>query len=131
MDLYDLEGYFASYVPIRALSCPLLRYSAAAIAAKQLGRVGRNKTSTHSEQANWAYLAAKYYDKAITFLREALVDIGGQVINFDGDTSARGRLVQEQCHAIRKDDLLTSTSILSVYEFMDASTTEWSGYLCS
>ena len=84
MDLYDLGYYFASYVPIRALNNPLLRYSAVAIAAKQLGRVRgvkaiigadcQKQASTeiypNCEGTNWFYIAAKHYDKAIVYLRD-------------------------------------------------------------
>jgi hypothetical protein len=119
MDLYDLGNYFASYIPIIAHNSPLTRYSACAIAAKQLGRVKGQKAimggvcsqqaSTEilqdCEKMNWFYIAAKYYDRAIGCLREALVK----------DPSQRSA-----------DELLAATSILSVYEFMDDSNTEWS-----
>lgn len=39
MDLYDFGTYFASQVPVKALRNPLLKYSACAQAAKQLGHV--------------------------------------------------------------------------------------------
>jgi hypothetical protein len=86
MDLYDQGCYFANLVPVQALSNPLLRNSACAYAAKQLGRV-RGRKAIHggnvSKQAemelfpnpqtvNWEYLGAKYYDKAIQLLMEEL-----------------------------------------------------------
>ena len=84
MDLYDLGNTFSSYVPVKALKSPLLRYSAVAIAAKQLGRVKGVKAIMggvckkqaftevypNCERTNWFYIATKYYDKAITYLRE-------------------------------------------------------------
>jgi hypothetical protein len=119
MDLYDLGNYFASYIPIIAHKSPLTRHSACAIAAKQLGRVKGQKAimgGVCSQQAsteiiqdcgkmNWFYIAAKYYDRAIGCLREALVE----------EPSQRSA-----------DELLAATSILSVYEFMDDSNVEWS-----
>lgn len=39
MDLFDLGTYFGSYVPVRAVTNPLLRYGACALAAKQLGQI--------------------------------------------------------------------------------------------
>lgn len=144
MDLYNMDSYFASYVPIRALSSPLLRFSTAAIAAKQLGRVNGRKTVTgpcqrqasteiypQCERENWFYIAAKYYDKAISFLREALVYVGSRNNNDSDPTdisaSQNDRLMmQEMRHSAEADDLLTSTSILSEYEFMDASSVDWS-----
>lgn len=144
--MYDLGKYFTSDVPIRAFNSPLLRYSAAAIAAKQLGRVNGNKAILGSckrqasteiypncQRTNWFYIAAKYYDKAITFLREALVDVGrpnsrdSPSAMLNPSPSQRDRLImQEQRHSAQADDLLASTSILSFYEFMDASSIDWS-----
>jgi hypothetical protein len=43
MDLFDLGCYFGHLVPVHALSNPLLKYSACAYAAKQLGRVQGRK----------------------------------------------------------------------------------------
>ena len=131
---------------MRARQSPLLRYSAAAIAAKQLGRVNGNKAviglcvrqaSTEIypaiERTNWSYIAAKYYDKALSFLREALADIGSTnddlslSMTVNESSSQIDRLmIQEQRHSAQADDLLASTSILSVYEFMDASSIDWS-----
>lgn len=86
MDLFDLGTYFASYVPVKALSNPLLKYSACAYAAKQLGRVKGAKGSfggvfsrqasmeiwPDAENVDWYYYGAKYYDKAIQLLMESL-----------------------------------------------------------
>jgi hypothetical protein len=86
MDLYDQGCYFAQLVPVQALSNPLLKYSACAYAAKQLGRVrgrkavvGGNVTNQaemerfpNPETVDWEYLGAKYYDKAIQLLMEEL-----------------------------------------------------------
>ncbi len=88
MDLFDLGSYFASRVPVRALSYPLLKYAACAYAAKQLGQVKGNKAivgGVCSKQANmelfsdvnqldWNYKGAKYYDQAILLLMKALQD---------------------------------------------------------
>lgn len=43
MDLFDLGCYFGHLVPVQALLNPLLKYSACAYAAKQLGRVQGRK----------------------------------------------------------------------------------------
>lgn len=43
MDLFDLGCYFGHLVPVQALTNPLLKYSACAYAAKQLGRVRGRK----------------------------------------------------------------------------------------
>lgn len=86
MDLFDLGTYFASYVPIRALTNPLLKYAACAFSAKQLGRVKGAKapvggvTSKQSameswpdmQKVDWYWYGAKYYDKAIQLLMKEL-----------------------------------------------------------
>jgi hypothetical protein len=83
MDLFDRERYFSSCVPVKALDSPLLRFSATAIAAKQLGRVsggnfksnGKNPTPSimqtfrNVSQTGWLYKAASYYDRAISYLQ--------------------------------------------------------------
>ncbi|KAJ5105070.1 hypothetical protein NUU61_002417 [Penicillium alfredii] len=85
MDLFDLGTYFASYVPVRARSNPLLKYAACAYAAKQLGRVKGSKApmgGVCSRQAamelwpdkdeDFTWYGAKYYDKAIQLLMQEL-----------------------------------------------------------
>ncbi|KAJ5698353.1 transcriptional regulator family: Fungal Specific TF [Penicillium macrosclerotiorum] len=85
MDLFDLGTYFASYVPVRAMSNPLLKYAACAYAAKQLGRVKGAKAKMGgvcSRQAimevwpekdnNFLWHGAKYYEKAIQLLMKEL-----------------------------------------------------------
>ena len=94
MDLFDLGCYFAHYVPVQALTNPLLKFSACAYAAKQLGRVRGRKAvigGTVSKQADmelypqpenvdWTYIGAKYYDRAISLLMEELSNSGGQEV---------------------------------------------------
>ncbi|KAJ9191188.1 transcriptional regulator family: Fungal Specific TF [Paecilomyces variotii] len=86
MDLFDLGTYFASYVPVKALTNPLLKYAACAYAAKQLGRVKGAKarsggvcaqqasTEIWPDAANvdWYWYGAKYYEKAIRLLMKEL-----------------------------------------------------------
>lgn len=85
MDLFDLGTYFASHVPVRAMSNPLLKYAACAYAAKQLGRVQGAKAmmgGVSSRQAtmeiwpekdnDFPWLGAKYYEKAIQLLMKEL-----------------------------------------------------------
>ncbi|KAE8147737.1 hypothetical protein BDV25DRAFT_142469 [Aspergillus avenaceus] len=86
MDLFDLETYFASYVPVKARTNPLLRYAACAYAAKQLGRVRSVKppvggsASTlalmralpDASNVDWTWRGAKFYEKAIQLLMKEL-----------------------------------------------------------
>ena len=78
MDLFDFGMYFGSYVPVRALSNPLLKYAACAFAAKQLGRVRGAKASVgglcstqanmevwpYADKTDWEWYGAKYYVSA-------------------------------------------------------------------
>ncbi|KAF2815884.1 uncharacterized protein BDZ99DRAFT_457833 [Mytilinidion resinicola] len=86
MDLFDLDTYFASYVPVKAVDNPLLKYAAVAYAAKALGRRGGVKPAmggNFSRQArmelypdiqsvDWYHKATQYYDRAVCHLRQAL-----------------------------------------------------------
>ncbi|KAH8423628.1 Zn(II)2Cys6 transcription factor domain-containing protein [Aspergillus melleus] len=86
MDLFDLGTYFASYIPVRALTNPLLKYAACAYSAKQLGRVRKFGSSTgdavpiqasldswpDESAVDWGWYGAKYYEKAIQLLMKEL-----------------------------------------------------------
>jgi hypothetical protein len=85
MDLFDLGTYFASYVPVRARTNPLLKFAACAYSAKQLGRVKGAKAPVGgvcTQQAamelwpdkdpDFAWYGAKYYEKAIQLLMKEL-----------------------------------------------------------
>ncbi|KAL8992339.1 MAG: hypothetical protein Q9169_007178, partial [Polycauliona sp. 2 TL-2023] len=86
MDLFDQTTFFGSHIPVKSISNPLLKHSACAYAAKQLGRVnglkaivgGISSRQASMEQWNsngkedWALLAAQHYEHAISLLLEAL-----------------------------------------------------------
>ena len=159
MDLFDLGTYFASYVPVKATTNPLLKYSAVAYAAKALGRVQGHKPpigGVVSHQArmelypdtrsvDWYHKATKYYDTAVSLLRQALTeDANGSQngnINSDADWSSsdhpdtdesplkRRRLTVNVISRSNSDELLAATAILCVYEFLDASGAEWARHL--
>jgi hypothetical protein len=164
MDLFDLDCYFAHQVPLQAISNPLLKYSACAYSAKQLGRVrGRkaiigglvNKPAEmeifpHPETVDWAYLGAKYYDRAISLLMEELSHSGRHQDNpatpsIIEDTSSHPRTSQSphslpssQVNKRRRlsrpshanaDDTLAAAAILCVYEFLDNANTAWERHL--
>jgi hypothetical protein len=96
MDLFDLGCYFAQQVPVQALSNPLLKHSACAYAAKQLGRVRGRKAViggivrhqadmevySRPETVDWEWIGAKYYDKAISLLMEHLSNSGNPDLPF-------------------------------------------------
>jgi hypothetical protein len=160
MDLFDLGTYFASYVPVKALTNPLLKNAACAYAAKQLGRAKGVKAVSggvcsvqasmelwpESENVDWFYYGAKYYDKAIQLLMEALQNDGREP-NLNNPEAFGQWRAEELCEDgqpgqkrrrrssvgrlsnVDSDEVLTATAILSVYEFLDASGPAWSRHL--
>jgi hypothetical protein len=168
MDLYDLECYFAYQVPIQSITNPLLKYAACAYAAKQLSRVhghkpavgGAARHQAHMElfgepgKIDWLYVAAKYYDKAISLLMEELANSGGaethhSLLNVEfsdrsstprslGDSSiTQGHVSSSPSNKRRRlsssplpaDETLAAAAILCVYEFLDYTSTAWARHL--
>ncbi|KAL2784975.1 hypothetical protein BJX66DRAFT_315838 [Aspergillus keveii] len=153
MDLYDLETYFASHVPVKALRNPLLKYAACAHAAKQLGHVKVDKppvggvrlsqafpgVQTDSKNIDWCWKGAKYYEKAIQILMKELEPDGGnrdsfaqgQMNEMGDETDQRARSYTEYrlSHGDRSDEILAATAILSVYELLDATGPAWNRHL--
>jgi hypothetical protein len=118
MDLFDLGCYFAHHVPVQALSNPLLRFSACAYAAKQLGRVRGRKAVVggivsrpaemelypRPESVDWEWIGAKYYDKAISLLMDELSHSGVEDPPMTPMTSIEETLTpQSNTHSPRSD----------------------------
>lgn len=157
MDIFDVGSYFSSYVPVKALSSPLIKYAACAYAAKQLGRVKSSKGAfagvqplraeregrLNDDQAHWTLEGAKLYDKAISLLMEALQEQGdtpssdlGIFEFFRNDSEISDAIaagpsmhIVYRHNRLSSDELLTATSILCVYEFLDASGAAWARHL--
>ena len=161
MDLFDHGMYFANYVPVKALSNPLLKYAACAYAAKHLGRVKGAKAilgGLCSKQASmemwpnavkvdWYWYGAKYYDKAISLLMDAIQqDPSGSPLASPGSNSnqwqgqddpdddsvsriERRRTSDGRSASTCSDELLAATAILCAYEFLDGSGAAWNRHL--
>ena len=163
MDLFDLGCYFAHLVPVQALSNPLLRFSACAYAAKQISRVRGRKAIVggivntqaemelypHPETVDWAYIGAKYYDKAISLLMEELSNSGKQdmlmtpvpeeTFSPQGSTrsprsapsiqASKRRRLSRPASANNADETLAAAAILCVYEFLDNANSAWARHL--
>ncbi|KAL4782659.1 hypothetical protein BJX76DRAFT_368960 [Aspergillus varians] len=152
MDLYDFGTYFASQVPVKALRNPLLKYSACAQAAKQIGHVNVARpvgvrlsqafpgVQKDSQNIDWCWKGAKYYEKAIQLLMKELQPgpgnpdmLGqGQGGEMDEDTDgqrARSYTEYRLSHGVRSDEILAATAILSVYELLDATGPAWNRHL--
>ncbi|GME24811.1 Structure-specific recognition protein [Neofusicoccum parvum] len=159
MDLFDLGSYFASYVPVKAQTNPVLKYAAIAYAAKALGRVkgkrpimggnavrhARTELYPNPHSVDWYHKATEYYDNAVSLLRQALQDDSrgishesatgeGQWRTADGSDGSFGHQKRTSLSGFpvqrcSSDELLAATAILCVYEFLDASGPEWSRHL--
>ena len=143
MDLFDLGRFFEMEVIVKAARCPVLLYSAIALSSKSLGRLHRSSKRLQEapfpySNAQWLHIARMYYDKAIHYLRRALAKTqspastysrpalpGWQVTDSLADDS-------EEHHTLpspNDDELVGTTAILCVYEFLDASGEEWGRHL--
>ncbi|PYH88701.1 Zn(II)2Cys6 transcription factor [Aspergillus ellipticus CBS 707.79] len=154
MDLFDLGTYFASYVPVRALRNPLLKYAACAYAAKQLGRVQAGKVPTggvytkqDASNVDWSWRGAKYYEKAIQLLMKELQPDKGppplstpeafgqwqaaELCEDNENPRKRRRRYSDSrfSKGLHSDEILAATAILSVYEFLDATGPAWNRHL--
>lgn len=160
MDLFDLGTYFSSYVPVKAVSNPLLKYAACAYAAKQLGRVKGAKATVggvcskrasmevwpDAQHVDWYYYGAKYYEKAIHLLMDALKhdnqgpplsnpEAFGQwqaaelVDDAEYPHKRRRRFPNSRLSSAHSDEVLAAAAILSVYEFLDATGPAWNRHL--
>ncbi|KAI2975272.1 transcriptional regulator family: Fungal Specific TF [Aspergillus niger] len=154
MDLFDLGTYFASSVPVRALRNPLLKYAACAYAAKQLGRVKGTQVTTGgvysrhlSNNVDWSWSGAKYYEKAIQLLMKELQPDKGppplstpeafgqwqaaELCEDQENPRKRRRRYSDSrfSKGVHSDEILAATAILSVYEFLDATGPAWNRHL--
>ncbi|EAW11944.1 uncharacterized protein ACLA_007030 [Aspergillus clavatus NRRL 1] len=158
MDLFDLGTYFASHVPIKALTNPLLKYAACAYSAKQLGRVKGAKapfggvsakqafteTWPSGRNVDWSWYGAKYYEKAIQLLvnelqpdegppplstPEAFGQWQASELSHNHDNSRKRRRHNRPSSGVHSDEVLAATAILSIYEFLDATGTAWNRHL--
>ncbi|RAH77386.1 Zn(II)2Cys6 transcription factor [Aspergillus japonicus CBS 114.51] len=154
MDLFDVGTYFASYIPVRALRNPLLKYAACAYAAKQLGRVKVEQVPTSgtylkqsASHVDWSWRGAKYYEKAIQLLmKELQPDKGPPPLSTpeafgqwqaaelceesDNPRKRRRRYSESRfSKGVHSDEILAATAILSVYELLDATGPAWNRHL--
>ena len=156
MDLFDLDTYFGSYVPVQARFHPLLKHAACAYASKQLGRA-KGKKAIHggvcSHQASmeaydeqsvdWEWEGAFHYDRSIALLMEAIREepsetllsshdgmqweASGSALNQNLESSSRQ--VNSQKVRLGSDEVVAATAILCVYEFVSATGAAWSRHL--
>ncbi|KAF2771049.1 hypothetical protein EJ03DRAFT_269323 [Teratosphaeria nubilosa] len=135
MDLFDLNLFFATKVPVLA---------------KHLARVdgrkptmgGQVTTGRRSSMEVWPGIAIdalgyvqkarEYYDLAVSLLRQSLAGATSpRTPSLPGNVSPQ---TARNAHSVSlpptdSDELVAATAILCVYEFLDASGPEWSRHL--
>ncbi|RYO45100.1 hypothetical protein AA0116_g13473 [Alternaria tenuissima] len=159
MDLFITGTYFASYVPVKALENPLLKYATAACAAKAFARVQKRKPAmggilTHqagmkqypnAPLVDWEHKTAVYYNTTVSMLLQAL---NGKVASSPNgskcelrqrnsdpacayNVSALKRQLTSQNTSFTSstEELLAAIAILCFYEFLDTSISEWERHL--
>ena len=150
MDLFDLNLFFATTVPVLAVRCPLLLYSCVALSAKCLARVDSRKPVmggqvTAARQSKmekwpgppmsaqgWVHRAREYYDLAVSLLRQALAGASRPPTSSLPEDATPGTISAVQGYPLPttdSDELVAATANLCVYEFLDASGPEWSRHL--
>ncbi|KAK5171830.1 uncharacterized protein LTR77_003466 [Saxophila tyrrhenica] len=150
MDLFDLNLFFATAVPVLSVKCPLLMYSCVALSAKSLARVGgrrpvmggqvepsrRSKIESWPDpemaDTDWYNKAREYYDLAVSLLRQALAGGVRPLTSSFPEHASPSSITAAQRQPLPtpdSDELVAATAILCVYEFLDASTPEWSRHL--
>lgn len=145
LDLFNPVNFFGTLVPSLSREHDVLRYSTAAVAAKQLGCVGglrslggglsRTPASTevypNSGNVDWAYKAANYYHQALANLQRLLSQQGG-TLGGEQDTTTLGQCFFGEGEKGEKENrqgteccisgcALAATSILHIYECLYSS----------
>ncbi|KND86421.1 putative oxidoreductase [Tolypocladium ophioglossoides CBS 100239] len=127
IDLFDTSAYFASKVPVMATTRPLLKMAVSALAAKHLHRSekygAKNKATIPSKSrllelsnnVDWNYEAATYYQRAIGHLKAA--------------TQEQGFGHEHSMDANETEVIFASVTMLSFYELMDAPSIAWRAHL--
>ncbi|KAI9738712.1 MAG: hypothetical protein M1834_008217 [Cirrosporium novae-zelandiae] len=159
MDLFDCGQYFASVVPLKAYTNSLLKFAACAYAAKQLGRVHKVKAGIcdvysyspqpgllpDAQSQDWCLIGMKYYNKAISLLKEKLYNNSPQPLGNSARSEYNELSSMNHLHdynslfspdspslerdRVISEEVLAATAILSVYEFLDTPETAWEPHL--
>ena len=158
MDLFDLDSYFGSHIPIHTGSHSLLRHACCAYAANQLGRakgakatVGGNCSRqarmevSEGSSVDWEWVGAYHYDKSIALLRDRMRQDQDESRTVNPHLMAQLWKAREPAHGsdaptrsidpdrgtvlLRSDEVIAATAILCGYEFMSATGAAWSRHL--
>ncbi|KAJ5679917.1 hypothetical protein N7462_008161 [Penicillium macrosclerotiorum] len=159
LDLSDGGKFFTVYVPIRSNNSPSLKYSIAALAAKQLARVKGVKASTlggmftnpsttetypNAGQVDWFLKAANYYYLAASDLTRAtsngytvvsssaVLDSPVEMVSrwLDSQVTQTTTEGSDEGTILRKiEDIMATVTILTLCKLFDAQGEEWHQYL--
>jgi len=122
MDMFDLGSCFSHYIPVMAMTNPILRHSAAAVAAKQLSRVQGDKIIVgrpcvkrtymeaylDSKQTDWTTKAEEHYNEAISLLSDALGEGCNRRSSFQHETDSTWQDLGDQHDIEELDDMAVS-----------------------
>ncbi|OQE29369.1 hypothetical protein PENSTE_c002G08132 [Penicillium steckii] len=159
LDLSDSRKFFSNLVPIRAIGCAPLRYSMAALAAKQLGRIKWNvyssegsifinirmtETIMNANWIGWDLKAENYYYLATSNITTMSSD---EISNIDSKTlkspislvqrwlirerSIRGvsQPLIDENFEREIENMLAVAVLLTTYKLLDAKGEEWHSHL--
>ncbi|KAL1635030.1 hypothetical protein SLS58_010425 [Diplodia intermedia] len=153
MDLVTSDCYFSRQAVHLAVHCPLIKYSACAAAAKQIGQTGARepartrltagqiRVADAISKTNLDYLwyGAKYYEKAIQALareisQESLSSPSAGLATCSGlapsPSAIYGAVVADSGHEMQQPAFpLVAACILCQYEELSATMRAWSGHL--
>lgn len=154
MDLVTSDHYFSRQVLTLARHCPLLRYSACATSAKQLGQMDepepRNRLTDgqiqvmdtiRATELDYLWYGAKYYEKAIQALaREISENRPGSSASLSSlvpspseiygrVATISGPMLEVEMHHEMPAIRLVAACILCQYEDISATMRAWSGHV--
>ncbi|KAL4880566.1 hypothetical protein BJY04DRAFT_71749 [Aspergillus karnatakaensis] len=159
LDISDTGKFFAAYVPVRAIDDQSLRYAISALSAKHLARMkGVKSTATggmftspatmetypSTEQVDWSLKAANYYYLAVSHMNSSISDYAVvstsdvleppiSIVNRWLNLQRRERDQQTGAAADgawkTTENLLASSTILTIYKFLDEPGEKWQSYL--
>ncbi|PYI11740.1 hypothetical protein BO78DRAFT_425636 [Aspergillus sclerotiicarbonarius CBS 121057] len=157
LDLSDSTRFFATYVPLRAIDNDFLRYSIAALAAKQLAQMkgatctasigmftspATMETYPNASDVDWFLKAANYYYLAITRMNssmsESFTPSSSAVLEYPVDTINKWLRHQIQNSPPSATDdsvwkkaeaLLTGATVLTMYRLIGEPGEKWQSYL--
>ena len=146
MDVFNQRSYFSQYVVQLAGQSPLLRYSACAIAAKQLGQMRDSTQTTDNTRRSsitalallqpgldFLWYGAKYYEKAILLLTRQISHHPRSSAHFSPreiyQTTRSDHHQLDDYESTSSALRILSACILCAYEDLSSTMRAWSGHL--